>query len=111
MGNLRAVLLALITAGAAGAAATFTPGSTVRDCDACPEMVVIPAGGFAMGSPPQDGADARPQHTVTIARAFAIGKYEVTRGEYARFVQETGHKPGGTCRVRKDGRFRVARTQ
>ena len=30
----------------------FRPGQTFRDCPECPEMVVIPAGSFMMGSPP-----------------------------------------------------------
>jgi formylglycine-generating enzyme required for sulfatase activity len=33
---------------------------------------------------------ARPVHTVTIARRFLLGKYPVTRGEYAAFAAETG---------------------
>ena len=71
-----------------------------RDCDGCPEMVVVPAGSFTMGSPdseagrwPREG----PRHTVTITRAFAAGRFEVTRGEFAKFVRETGYPAGGGC--------------
>ena len=71
------------------------PGAVFKDCDACPEMVVIPAGSFMMGSPPdpeQDpfsnakpvkvGEDSeKPQHRVDI-QSFAIGKYEVTQEQW-----------------------------
>ncbi len=36
---------------------------------------------------------------VTIARPFALGKYEVTRGEFARFVAATHHRVADSCRV------------
>ena len=61
-----------------------------RDCDHCPAMVVIPSGSFMMGS--DDGKpDETPRRRVTIAEPFAVGKYEVTVGEFAAFVTATGH--------------------
>ena len=69
------------------------PGTSFRDCDVCPEMVVIPAGSFTMGSPesePERSSDEGPQHVVTIARAFAAGKYEVTFDEWDACVREKG---------------------
>jgi formylglycine-generating enzyme required for sulfatase activity len=58
------------------------PGATFRECAKdCPEMVVIPAGEFMMGSPPdeirQDSGEG-PQHKATFARRFAVSKFEVT---------------------------------
>ncbi len=55
-----------------------------KDCDECPEMVVIPGGSFVMGSP--DGESKRasnegPQHRVNVKR-FALGRYEVTQGQW-----------------------------
>ncbi len=47
-------------------------------CAGCPEMVVIPAGSFQMGS--NDG-DEKPPHRVSI-KSFALGKYEVTQGQW-----------------------------
>jgi len=41
--------------------------------------------------------DEMPQHQVHIAQPFGLGKYPVTRGEFAAFVQETGHKTKGGC--------------
>ena len=66
----------------------------------CPEMIVVPAGGFLMGSPEwESGSDSveRPQHWVTIPAPFAIGKYEVTVDEYGRFVEDVGWRPEGGC--------------
>jgi formylglycine-generating enzyme required for sulfatase activity len=63
-------------------------------------MVVIPAGSFQMGSPAtEDGRyeDEGPQHPVSIGYRFAIGKYEVTRAEYAQFVAETSQSAGDGC--------------
>jgi len=52
-----------------------------RACPYCPEMVVIPVGSFEMGSNSGD-ADENPVHRVTIGRAFAMGKTEVTQGQW-----------------------------
>ncbi len=69
------------------------PGESFRDLDAGPEMVVVPAGKFLMGS--SDSAiaaltkahgdyfkDEAPQHEVTIPRPFAVGRYAVTFDEW-----------------------------
>ena len=77
------------------------PGGQFKDCDVCPLMVVVPAGRFEMGSPssePGREEDEGPRHRVTIARPFAIGKFEVTRGEFAAFVRETGFAQRQRCR-------------
>lgn len=75
------------------------PGATLRDCPACPEMVVLPAGTFTMGS--EEGqADERPVHEVRV-EAFALGRYEVTRSEFATFVAATGYTSDG-CDVIDD---------
>jgi formylglycine-generating enzyme required for sulfatase activity len=73
--------------------------SVFRDIDApwCPEMVVIPAGAFMMGSAESEAgrsSDEGPQHRVTIGQPFAIGKYPVTVGEYRRFVEATQRRQG-----------------
>ncbi len=56
------------------------PGPTFKDCSDCPEMVVLPAGSFTMGS--SKGGDEGPAHSVTLARSFAMGKFEVTQGQW-----------------------------
>jgi formylglycine-generating enzyme required for sulfatase activity len=59
------------------------PGAMFKDCDDCPEMVVIPRGRFRMGSLTGEGdADEYPLHTVDIKHSLAVGKYEVTKGEW-----------------------------
>ena len=63
-------------------------------------MVVVPPGSFTMGSPADERGRRKeegPQRPVTIRRPFAVGKYEVTRGEFARFVNATGHRTGNAC--------------
>jgi formylglycine-generating enzyme required for sulfatase activity len=75
-------------------------GDTFRDCPECPEVVVVPAGSFTMGSPPGEAgryAFEGPQRRVTIARPFAVGKYVVRRGEFAAFLGETGRSVDGNC--------------
>jgi formylglycine-generating enzyme len=77
-------------------------GTVFRDCTECPEIVVIPPGNFSMGSPdsePGRDEDEGPVHSVTLPRAFGVGKYEVTKAQFARFVQETGFSPGVGCYV------------
>ena len=69
------------------------PGERFRDCAECPEMVVIPAGSFLMGSPESEGGRNRtegPQHRVTIPAPFAVGAYEVTFEEWDACVSDGG---------------------
>src|SRR5208282_4810553 len=69
-----------------------------RDAPFAPELVVIPAGEFMMGSTEEEEggyADERPQHRVTIGQRFAIGRYSVTFAEYDRFCEaKQREKPG-----------------
>jgi len=68
------------------------PTKSFRECapkqqnkDYCPDMVVVPAGSFLMGSLPTDkGAytNELPQHPVTIAKPFAVSKFELTFDEW-----------------------------
>jgi formylglycine-generating enzyme required for sulfatase activity len=76
------------------------PRDTFRECEHCPEMVVAPAGSFTMGSPASEEdrqEDESPQHVVTFARPFAVGKLHVTVDEFAAFVKETGYDAGSKC--------------
>lgn len=113
--------LACSTAACMGSAAQVkapgrAPGAVFRDCTvACPEMVVVVGGSFTMGSSseeklwaanhgatPGSVSDEAPQHAVALP-AFAMGKYDVTRGEYAVFVRETGYPRGDGCGLGIDG--------
>jgi formylglycine-generating enzyme required for sulfatase activity len=83
----------------------FVPSKVFRDrlADGSlgPEMVWIPAGSFRMGGIQSGGdSDEQPVHQVSVGR-FAMGRYEVTVGEFRRFVKATGYKTdaekGGGC--------------
>jgi hypothetical protein len=67
-----------------------------RECEGCPEMVVIPAGSFTMGSPASEAgreSDEDPQLSVRVPR-FAIGRFETTWDEWAACVS------AGVCQQR-----------
>lgn len=74
-------------------------GTVFKDCeDVCPELVVVAAGSFTMGSPAEEvgrTADEGPRHPVAFGSAFAIGRYEVTFAEYDACVAAGGcmHRP------------------
>jgi formylglycine-generating enzyme required for sulfatase activity len=100
----------------AAEASALKPGDSFRDCENCPEMVVVPAGSFAMGSdePEQTSAEGQqhqakskpwnpfaflegerknpegPEHEVGIAKPFAAGKYAVTFAEWDACVADGG---------------------
>jgi formylglycine-generating enzyme required for sulfatase activity len=59
--------------------------------DLLPELALIPAGEFVMGSDDAE-EDERPAHRVHLDD-FLIGVHPVTQAEYARFVRATGHRP------------------
>jgi formylglycine-generating enzyme required for sulfatase activity len=86
-------------AGKAAQRQKVAPGTIIKDCPECPEMVVLPSGSFLMGSPPDAEPDPfsnekpkaigspneKPQHRVQI-QTFAIGKYEVTQEQWFAVV-------------------------
>jgi formylglycine-generating enzyme required for sulfatase activity len=75
--------------------AALKPKDSFRECDKCPEMLVVPAGSFVMGSPRnEDGhtKDEEPQHPVTFARQFAAGRFAVTFEEWDACVADGGCK-------------------
>jgi formylglycine-generating enzyme required for sulfatase activity len=82
--------------GAALFAASCWPvhagAETLKDCATCPEMVVLPAGSFQMGLPGR--AKEGPVHTVTLSR-FAIGRFEVTQGEWKAVMGTNPSKAAG----------------
>jgi formylglycine-generating enzyme required for sulfatase activity len=70
------------------------PGEMFRDCDDCPEMVVVPPGEFIMGS--SESLYEKPEHKVVIASPFAIGLREVAFDEWDRCFA------AGVCKYRPD---------
>jgi formylglycine-generating enzyme required for sulfatase activity len=125
--GLQAIFCCLLAATEVSAHEPLVYGGSFRDCSDCPEMVMIPPGTFLMGTSASDAAREleeipgaergplemvipsehgtakraltreQPQHSVTIPHAFALGKYDVTRREFAAFVSETGYKSEGGC--------------
>jgi sulfatase modifying factor 1 len=95
------------TEGKARGASTPKPGKTFRDCAGCPEMIIIPAGSFEMGSPDSEKGrdkDEGPVHQVSIS-SFALGKTEITRGQFAAFVKKTRYNTGDKCWTLQEGKY------
>lgn len=70
-----------IAGARAGAGFPVRIGGSFRDCPYCPRMVVLPAGRFLMGSPPNEKYrfdNEGPQHLVTVPRPFAMAAYPIT---------------------------------
>ncbi len=80
---------------------SFHPGQVVSDhfldiVGQAPAMVVIPRGRFLMGSPVRSRTQTsaeQPQHEVTMATGFALGRAEVTVAEFRTFVRASGYVP------------------
>lgn len=79
--------------------------SEVWDAPFAPVMTVVPAGEFTMGSP--EGEVFRlpneKQHRVRVGYPLAFSKYNVTRGEFAAFVADTGYEAKGCNREGGEG--------
>ncbi|VFN00972.1 MAG: Sulfatase-modifying factor enzyme 1 [Candidatus Kentron sp. G] len=67
----------------------------LKDGSLGPSMIVIPAGSFLMGSPEEEAErddNEDPQHEVTFAKAFALGRGAVMVGEFRAFVAASGYR-------------------
>ena len=103
--KVSAALLATIGLSACSVADADGDTSAESGCEDCPQMATIPAGTFMMGF---DGGEPDrydgPPHEVTIARPFELSLYEVTHGEFSKFVEDTEYEPAKACAVYvKDG--------
>jgi formylglycine-generating enzyme required for sulfatase activity len=74
--------------------ASLDPGELFRDCDNCPELVVVPTGDFTMGS--NETPYEKPEHQISIRKSFAIGRREVTFAEWDQCADV------GACKQRPD---------
>ena len=98
-----AILLFSFCFSSVHAEAELKPLTVFKDCPNCPEMVVIPPGSYDRGSVNGD-EDEKPIQHVTIGKAFAIGKTEVTQGQWKAIM---GNNPssyktcGENCPVEK----------
>ncbi|MEM7599688.1 MAG: formylglycine-generating enzyme family protein, partial [Pseudomonadota bacterium] len=83
-----------------------------RDCDGCPSMVALAGGDLLMGAPEQDitanryTADQGPQRLVRIA-PFAVAQHEVTRAQFAAFIDASGYAKPSDCFTWEDGTSQV----
>jgi formylglycine-generating enzyme required for sulfatase activity len=90
------LVIPLILNGCTGPSASWVRGAGFRDCAQCPQMTPLRTGTFVMGSSAGEADHQNsetPQHAVAVSRPFAIGRFDVTRAEYAYFVNETGYSP------------------
>ncbi len=75
-------------------------GQTFRDCPNCPSLVVVPPGSVMQGA---DGGEPEryegPPHRVTIRYRFAVGRTEVTTGQFKTFVDATGYRASANCNI------------
>lgn len=100
-------LLGCLLAGPARGAHDHKPGEVFQDCKDCPQMVVLPAGSFQMGTPDDEVGrqpDEGPLHLVTFDKPFAISRFHVTAGEWQAYLKQTGtviadgdDRPGRRC--------------
>ncbi|MCY4150266.1 MAG: SUMF1/EgtB/PvdO family nonheme iron enzyme [Gammaproteobacteria bacterium] len=83
-------------------------GEVFRDCDFCPELVVVPAGSFSRIVEKEkrtfendhlviQSDIQKLNNDVKIRVLFAVGKYEITVKKYASFVEQGGHASMGGC--------------
>lgn len=87
---------------AADPADALRPLQTFRDCEECPVMVVVPPGTTIL-----QASTAAPRRAATVGRRYAIGKFEVTRAQFAAFVRETNRPMTGGCNLSaEDGVWR-----
>jgi formylglycine-generating enzyme required for sulfatase activity/Flp pilus assembly protein TadD len=81
------------------AASKYRVGQTIKDCQRCPDMVVLPTGDFMMGAAPGEPRRSQremPQHKVVIPNQISVSKFEVTFAEWDACVADGGcnHRPG-----------------
>jgi formylglycine-generating enzyme required for sulfatase activity len=72
---------------------SLKPKDSFKECEFCPEMVVIPQGSFVMGTPADEpyrlkGED--PQHPVNIPRPIAVGRFSITFDEWDACLADGG---------------------
>jgi formylglycine-generating enzyme required for sulfatase activity len=83
-------------------AQTLQPGEAFRDCDTCPEMVVVPTGSFDIRNAPWGPGHPHNEgffYPVTFTQQFAIGKFEITFDEWAACVAD------GKCEPADDAKW------
>ena len=87
-------------------AVLFKPGETFKDCSDCPQMVIIPTGTFTMGSTVSElGHNFFTDYQFKVEgslrqvniKQFAVGKFDITKKQWAAFVKATSRVTIGGC--------------
>src|SRR5579871_5130080 len=102
-----ALSIAIATAAAEPPPAKPASGA-FRDCPGCPEMVVVPAGDFLLGTSADEPEVDRergesPPLPVAMTKAYAIGRYEVTVAQFRAFAEAAQYPLKGDCRITSGG--------
>jgi hypothetical protein len=89
------------------------PGQKFKDCEACPELVLLPQGSFRMGAPDHEQdreVSEGPVHDVSIGYSAVMGRTEVTFGEFSLFAASSGYRTdaerGPGCASWVDGEWK-----
>lgn len=83
-----------------------TVGKPVVDCEHCPPLVPLLTGSYRRGATEADAwaSDSEgPVQTVNIRHRVALGQTEVTRRQFAAFVQATGYLTDAERNVDEEG--------
>jgi formylglycine-generating enzyme required for sulfatase activity len=78
------------------------PKDSFKECDVCPEMVVVPKGAFMMGTPITEVDRAKgedPLHRVSFAKPFAVGRFTISFDEWDACLAD-----GGCGDIKGDGK-------
>ena len=90
-----AALQSLQQAAAAAAGVSVAFRDALDDGGEGPQLCVIPAGTFEMGSPASEFGhrpEEAPVHYVALQRPFALGRFTITADEFALFQRDTGYR-------------------
>jgi formylglycine-generating enzyme required for sulfatase activity len=72
---------------------SLRPKDSFKECDICPEMVVVPKGSFTMGTPtsePDRDVGEDPLHRVNIPRPFAVARFKISFDDWDACVADNG---------------------
>ena len=97
---LSVALVSMLFNASVVAADKLEAGAKFSDCKECPEMIVLPAGEFMMGSDKVESGhtDEKPQHTVKI-KSFAVSRLETSFAQWDACVAD------GKCPKADDAGF------
>jgi formylglycine-generating enzyme required for sulfatase activity len=107
--TMAAAALSIMGGVATSADTAGRAAKSFRDCETCPEMVVIPPGTFIMGSPEMEKYrdEDEGQHKVTIAYSFAVSKGPITWDQWeacARDAMCDGQAVETALRLDREGK-------